>query len=394
MANVKISALPAVTAVNPTSDVLPLVSGGITTKAEPQEIVNAVLPTVSASIIPTADNTFTLGTPLLRWNALYIGPGSLFLQDTNNAGLNVELTVTDGVLLIDNATQIQATALVVNTITTPTTSGNLSIGVSGDTGKAIFNRPVQITSLTGYVKANGASALTASATIPRSDVATAYGTFISDGVTTLTANINSSVTTIAVTSTTGFPSSGALLCTSEIMTYSGTTPTSFTGVVRARNGSSAAAHNTGDYISYVSTTAALGTGLVPLTTTTYSNNVSLNAATAEITVAVTGVYNVQFQGQLINCDNANDNAIGWILVNGTSVAASTGLVTTPARVTTTNGTDNLFVNAPLLSLTAGDKITFNWSSKNGSIVLATYQPIPTAGCPVVPAASVSVIQVA
>ena len=48
MANVKISALPAVTTVVPGSDVLPLVSGGITTKATPNQIVQAVLPAPGA----------------------------------------------------------------------------------------------------------------------------------------------------------------------------------------------------------------------------------------------------------------------------------------------------------------------------------------------------------
>lgn len=43
MANVKISALPAVTTVVPGTDVLPLVSGGITTKATASALVNASL---------------------------------------------------------------------------------------------------------------------------------------------------------------------------------------------------------------------------------------------------------------------------------------------------------------------------------------------------------------
>ena len=43
MANVKISGLPAATSVTAGTDVAPLVSGGITTKATPQQIVNAGL---------------------------------------------------------------------------------------------------------------------------------------------------------------------------------------------------------------------------------------------------------------------------------------------------------------------------------------------------------------
>lgn len=43
MANIKITALPANTSVTPGSDVLPLVSAGVTTKATPSQIVNATL---------------------------------------------------------------------------------------------------------------------------------------------------------------------------------------------------------------------------------------------------------------------------------------------------------------------------------------------------------------
>jgi len=43
MTNVAISALPAVTTVVPQTDVLPLVSGGATTRATPNEIVKAAL---------------------------------------------------------------------------------------------------------------------------------------------------------------------------------------------------------------------------------------------------------------------------------------------------------------------------------------------------------------
>ena len=65
------------------------------------------------NIIPSVDNTYTLGSPTQRWAAVYIGPGSLYIQDTNNAGLNVELTVTNGVLQISGANQLVAQNLAV-----------------------------------------------------------------------------------------------------------------------------------------------------------------------------------------------------------------------------------------------------------------------------------------
>ncbi len=59
---------------------------------------------------------------------------------------------------------------------------------------------------------------------------------------TLSAAINSTVTTIGVTSTAGWPSSGFFMIDAEEITYSGTTATSFTGCVRGQSGSTAAAH--------------------------------------------------------------------------------------------------------------------------------------------------------
>ena len=55
--------------------------------------------------------------------------------------------------------------------------------------------------------------------------------------------------TISVDSTTGFSSSGTLQINSEIFTYTGKTSTTFTGVTRATNSTSAAAHAVDDVVS-------------------------------------------------------------------------------------------------------------------------------------------------
>lgn len=60
--------------------------------------------------------------------------------------------------------------------------------------------------------------------------------------TTLTAGINNSITTIPVTSTAAFSVPGTILVNSEQISYSGTTPTSFTGCLRGVNGTTPATH--------------------------------------------------------------------------------------------------------------------------------------------------------
>lgn len=64
--------------------------------------------------------------------------------------------------------------------------------------------------------------------------------------TTLTGTspvlLNSTATTINVTSTAGFPATGTLLIDAEVITYTGVTGTSFTGCTRGASGSTAAVH--------------------------------------------------------------------------------------------------------------------------------------------------------
>lgn len=70
-----------------------------------------------------------------------------------------------------------------------------------------------------------------------------WGGFVIGGSTNqLNGAINNAVTTIVVDSTTGFPTAGILLIDQELITYTGKTPTTFTGCVRGTNGTVAASH--------------------------------------------------------------------------------------------------------------------------------------------------------
>jgi len=71
----------------------------------------------------------------------------------------------------------------------------------------------------------------------------------SSGVsTTLSAGINTSVTTIGVASVTGLPTSGIIIIGTEQITYSGISSLNLTGCVRGVNGSTAATHSTSDAV--------------------------------------------------------------------------------------------------------------------------------------------------
>ena len=73
--------------------------------------------------------------------------------------------------------------------------------------------------------------------------------------TALSALMGSADTTATVASTSGFPSSGTLLIDAEQISYSGTTSTTFTGLTRGANSTTAASHSSGAkvgaYITYL-----------------------------------------------------------------------------------------------------------------------------------------------
>lgn len=66
--------------------------------------------------------------------------------------------------------------------------------------------------------------------------------------TTLTSNLNSTSNTMYVTSTASFLSADVLVIDDEYVSYTGKTNTSFTGLVRGYNSSTAASHVTGKMV--------------------------------------------------------------------------------------------------------------------------------------------------
>jgi hypothetical protein len=72
----------------------------------------------------------------------------------------------------------------------------------------------------------------------------------SNGVTTtLSAAINSSVTTIPLTAVTNMPSSGKIKINNEIISYTGISSLNLTGATRAADDTTAASHSSGDTVT-------------------------------------------------------------------------------------------------------------------------------------------------
>ena len=150
MANIKITALPANTSVTPGSDVLPLVSAGVTTKATPSQIVNATLlaPGPIGSTTPGSGNFTTLNVANTVSGAgfsNYLASPPPIGSSSANSGRFTTLTVNgsttlnvglNGLLLATSGVVSAATAGVNYAPATSGTSilyGNGSGGFSGVT---------------------------------------------------------------------------------------------------------------------------------------------------------------------------------------------------------------------------------------------------------------------
>jgi len=111
---------------------------------------------VPGSIIPSLNTVFSLGDQYHKWGDLWVGPNTINMTDTATGNI-AALSVTNGVLQIDGANQLQVGQLkfVDNTIQSTTGNITIQIGQTGDTSNLVFNRNV-VTAEGKTITANGA----------------------------------------------------------------------------------------------------------------------------------------------------------------------------------------------------------------------------------------------
>jgi len=211
-----------------------------------------------------------------------------------------------------------------------------------------------------------------------------YGAFSCFSQTSLTANITNAVTTIPVVSTATFPTASvaapkAFYIGNETITYTGTTPTSFTGCVRGALSTTAAAHTSGDAVEGKQIALAPSTAYALFfNTTDFSNEVTLTGTT-RMTVANAGIYNMQFSVQLENQDNTPQDVYLWLKQNGTDIIGSTGKVGMPQRKAVNNPSHDIKGWNYFLSMNAGDYVEVWWSTDGVNVTIPNYvaTPLPT-----------------
>jgi hypothetical protein len=142
---------------------------------------------------------------------------------------------------------------------------------------------------------------------------------------TLSSSINTSVTSLTMASSTSFPSSGTVIIGSELITYTGNSGGTLTGLTRGANGTTAASHSSG------------------ATVTDASNFFAWNAAASGDIVTAPGLWSLDnFGNKLIATINGGEsfewdsNPIGAnntraTIITGAPTASAFTLVSTPDR---------------------------------------------------------------
>lgn len=213
---------------------------------------------------------------------------------------------------------------------------------------------------------------TGSGAIDGSGLRLPYGAFSDTAYTTLNGGINNSVTTITVVSTTGFPTAGQIRIASEVITYTGITPTTFTGCTRGARGSANAAHSTGVTVTKIQSPVANTAVPMYMNATDFSNSVSL-VDTTKLTAVSAGIYNLQWSGQFNNSDTSLHDISVWLRINGVDVVGSTGFISVPNSHGGVDG--HLIVGWNYyVQLTAGQYVEIWWSTTNEKLTLECYGP--------------------
>ena len=109
---------------------------------------------INGNLEPISSNTFTLGTPVNRWGNTYIGPNSLFIQDSANSNVNAQLNVSNGILYINGVTAL-ATSTIVNGNSSIVIDPNANINFSAAGGPDVLIVTNQGTNVAGYLNVVG-----------------------------------------------------------------------------------------------------------------------------------------------------------------------------------------------------------------------------------------------
>ena len=129
--------------------------------------------------------------------------------------------------------------------------------------------------------------------------------------------------------------------------------------------------------------AVINTGYPMLLGVTDLSNQVTVVSGSRVTIANTGIYNIQWSGQFTNPTSSEHDVTVWLRKNGVDVPGSAGIVLVPAKHGSADG-HNLPSWNFLLDVVGGDYYEFVWSTVNTSV----YMSFHAAGTPPPSTASV------
>ena len=128
---------------------------------------------------------------------------------------------------------------------------------------------------------------------------------------------------------------------------------------------------------------------VTFNTTDFSNGVTI-ASNSRITVADSGIWNLQFSIQLTNTTNASQDVDIWFRVNGTNAANSNSRFGFAPRKGAGDPYHTIAAMNYFLSLNASDYVEIMWRPTDVGVTIEQYAASSTPTRPAVPSAIATV----
>ncbi|MBI4688982.1 MAG: hypothetical protein HY754_01715 [Nitrospirae bacterium] len=253
-----------------------------------------------------------------------------------------------------------------------------SVGV-GDTITVTMNVTNRSTASQSGITSNPNPPSSTGASVTPIGVAT-YGSTsstINPSPTTLSNNINASVTTINVSSTSDYLTSGRIKIDNELIDYGGKTGTSFTGCTREVGGTTAASHNNGTLVYSQNTSpftltsgesstitwtfSADATGTVYFTSSAQNAGATATSKSVSSNIVVIGDFTATVSVTPLNVISGQTVTVKMTVKNnGTSSLTSITPTLTPGGTATKTLSSGPSPGSPYGPLGSGESVTFEW----------------------------------
>jgi hypothetical protein len=312
------------------------------------------------NLVPLATNVYTLGTPTNKWKEIYVGPGSINIED-QVTHINGNLTLVSGVLQINGADQLQVGQLKFanNNIQSTTSNIDIQFGYLSDTANLVVNRDLVV----GQNR-----------TIRFADNTTQRTAFTSSAVN---AYVIPMLTTANV-----IESSGNLYFTNARVVSALSTDSTLKLYANGQIASNTLPSQLMSYGQFWDTTTQVCNAntatLMRFNRADGHLGVNLANANTRVILQNVGTYNLQFSSQFVNGSNAPENTWIWFRQANVDLADSAGLVAVPKKDGAVDGAIVVSWNTFVTTTVPNDYVEVMWFTVDRTNNQMTYYPAANA----------------